>query len=527
MTEESADTGRKTQAAALCAILVLAGCWVAMLVKTRSWPLISDAVLMRYADFLLHHGMVPYRQIVDVNLPGSYALDNFVAHIFGFSALSWRCFDIALTVGALACFVALMGRKGWYAGTFAGSLFALIHAADGVAQEAQRDLVMTVLLLAGLSVLFRNGLGPAFLFGLCCGTASTLKPQAIIFLFAIVLISHPQLIIRVKTFLIAAAGAFLPLTVMGAWLWHQGALLAFFQAANGLMRYHADMARHTLVFLLAHAFPGFIIPLLVPAFTLLILNKEWRHTKQQVALFGIAFGVFSFCLQGKAYPYHRYPLLAFSLFLVALELRSILTSWVPGTLPRLESACAWFLLGYGALWLGPSSTVKALRYDWRSQPSLDQLQADLTQVSATLRSGSQPEAALDRSVQCMDTIAGCITVLNRMQLVQSTGFLYDCYFFAPGISSVKEDMRMRFLAQIKLNPPKVFVITDNWCLNLPSGYEKLQQWPVFTQYLDANYAIVQQRTWSGWNKRTFATWPFGYRVYVRRTAAASPSGNGY
>ncbi len=498
-----------------------------MLVKTRSWPLISDAVLIRYADFLLHHGMTPYRQIVDVNLPGSYAVDNFVTHVFGFSALAWRSFDIALMIGALACFIALTGRSGWCAGTFAGSLFALIHAADGVAQEAQRDLVMTVLLLAGLAVLFRNGLWTAFLFGLCCGTASTLKPQAIIFLFAIILIGHPGLTGRLKFFWVAAAGAFLPLAVTGLWLWHRGALLAFFHTANGLMRYHAGMARHSLAFLITHAVPGFIIPLLVPAFTLLIIKKDWRCTKQQVALFGIVFGVVSFCLQGKAYPYHRYPLLAFSLLLIALELQSILASWEGDTLPHLKSACAWFLLGYGALWLGPASTAKAIRYDWRSQPSLTQLQADLMQISATLNSGSQAGVTLDRSVQCMDTIAGCITVLNRMQLVQSTGFLYDCYFFAPGISSVKEDMRMRFLAQIKLNPPKVFVITDNWCLNLPNGYEKLQQWPAFTQYLDTNYAIAQQRTWSGWNKRTFATWPFGYRMYVRRNAVASRSVSGY
>jgi len=509
------------QAAALCAVLVLAGCWLVMLVKTKSWPLISDAILMRYADFLLHHGMVPYRQIVDVNLPGSYALDNIVTHVFGFSALAWRCFDTALIVGALACFLALIGRKGWHAGVFAGSLFALIHAADGVAQEAQRDLVMAVLLMAGCVALFKkNGLWSAFVFGLCCGSASTLKPQAIAFLFAIFLIGPLGLSGRVRVVSAAIAGAFLPIAIMGVWLWHQDALSAFLQIAKGLMRYHAGMARHTLAFLVAHAISGSILPLLVPALALLITKRTWRYPKQQIALFGIAFGVFSFCLQGKAYPYHRYPLLAFSLLLVALELQPVLVSWVSGNSYRLESACAWFLLGYGALWLGPSSTAKAIRYDWRSQPSLNQLQADLTQVRATLSSGSKPGAALDRSVQCMDTIAGCITVLNRMQLVQSTGFLYDCYFFAPGTSSVKEDMRTRFLTQIKLNPPKVFVVTDNWCLNLPGGYEKLQQWPAFTQLLDADYAIVQQRAWSAWNKRTFATWPFGYRIYVRQAAIA-------
>ena len=282
------------------------------------------------------------------------------------------------------------------------------------------------------------------------------------------------------------------------------------------MRYHAGMARHTSVFLLTHAVPGSILPLLVPACALLTLKGDWCCPKQRLALFGIAFGVFSFCLQGKAYPYHRYPLLAFSLLLVALSLQPILAARAPGKSPRLQSACACFLLGYGALWLAPSSTAKALRYDWRSEPSLDQLQADLTQV------GAQSGTALNRNVQCMDTIAGCITVLSRMQLVQSTGFLYDCYLFAPETGTVREAMRERFLAQIRLNPPTVFVVTDNWCLNLPNGYQKLQQWPVFTQFLNANYAVARQRTWSGWNKRTLATWPFGYRIYIRKPAGGRP-----
>jgi hypothetical protein len=112
-------------------------------------------------------------------------------------------------------------------------------------------------------------------------------------------------------------------------------------------------------------------------------------------------------------------------------------------------------------------------------------------------------------------MAGCITVLDRMHLVQATGFLYDCYFFAPGASTVKRAQRQQFLTLVKRDPPWVFVVTDQWCLNLPGGYTKLRDWPEFAAYLDANYTLAQQRAWSGWNPRYTATWPFGYRLYVR------------
>ena len=143
-----------------------------------------------------------------------------------------------------------------------------------------------------------------------------------------------------------------------------------------------------------------------------------------------------------------------------------------------------------------------------------QLQADLAQLGA--------RAPLNGDIQCTDTTAGCITtVLNRMQLVQSTGFLYNCYFFAPGSSTVEDEQRRRFLEQIEQRPPRIFVITDQWCLNLLIGYQKLQQWPVFLQFLNANDTLSRQRAWSGFDKRTYATWPFGYRIYTRQTAASS------
>jgi hypothetical protein len=518
--ERSGAWGKFVRLAAGLALLLLLGCLLITLIKTRSWPLISDAALMRYANFLLHHGMAPYRQLVDINLPGSYLLDSIVTATFGPSAAGWRAFDLsllALTLFATAA-VAIRGGAGWYSGCFAGCLFALLHIADGVAQAGQRDLVVAVLLLVGslalclpasLSLLLR-----ALLFGFCCGVASTIKPQALLFCFAAVPVlftrQNPQQQPRSTAwaFVLVACGALAPIAGMSLWLLQQGALAAFLHTAAGLMRYHAGMARHSAPFLLEHAFPSSLLPLLLPALALLFRRSSWRFRAQQLALAGIAFGLLSFILQGKAYPYHRYPLLLFTLLLIALELGPALLLSIRGNKAPFERACVLITLAYAALWLAPSFTARALRYDWRSQPSLVQLQADLTQLGM--------RAPLSGNVQCMDTMAGCITVLNRMQLVQSTGFLYDCYFFAPGSSAVKDEQRRRFLNQIERRPPQVFVITDQWCLNLPLGYQKLQQWPAFLQFLNANYTLSRQRAWSGFDKRTYATWPFGYRIYTHQ-----------
>ncbi len=488
------------------AALVLLGCLALLLVKTSAWPLISDAVLMHYVVLLMHHGMLPYRDIVDVNMPGSYLADMAVTRIFGTGAPGWRLFDYSLTAIAGIAMLDILRTRSLFAGLLGASLFAILHIGDGVAQAGQRDYVIAVLLLAGCTLLVRGvrsgALWPFFVFGLCCGVSATIKPPTLAFALLLA-VAPPSGAAWLKRLAAGLAGVLMPLIAVCVWLLHLNSLTAFLGMARGLVVYHAGMARHPIGFLIAHAIPSQLLPLAVLSLAVMAVTQGWRRFEQKLALLAIACGFLSFCAQGKAYPYHRYPLLAFFWLFVAMQVAEALSNSRPG---YLKPALGWTIVAYSVLWLAPASTAKALRSDWRYQPALVQLQADLT--------AAKPLAGLDGQVQCMDTMAGCITVLDRMQLVQSTGFLYDCYFFAPGSSPVKQALQQRFLAQIRSAPPTIFVVTDQWCLNLPSGYQKLDQWPEFARYLAAHYTLTQQRAWTGWNPRITATYPFGYRLYT-------------
>ena len=76
-------------------------CVAVYLVHSLSWPLVNDAVLLRYATFLRQHGFAPYREVLDYNLPGSYFADWLVVHTLGASAFAWRVYDLSLL--AIAC----------------------------------------------------------------------------------------------------------------------------------------------------------------------------------------------------------------------------------------------------------------------------------------------------------------------------------------------------------------------------------------------------------------------------------------
>jgi len=165
---------------------------------TWHWPLVGDAPLLHYVVFLAQHGRIPYRDILDPNMPGAYFVEWIVIHFFGPGALAWRLFDFGLLAAAAACMFAICRPHGWFAGAFAAGIFALIHGRDGLADLGQRDLVMSVLLLAACACLFSNlrlsrsrrrefalALASGFFFAF----AASIKPTALLFAVPFLILS--------------------------------------------------------------------------------------------------------------------------------------------------------------------------------------------------------------------------------------------------------------------------------------------------------------------------------------------------
>src|SRR5262249_12228525 len=93
-------------------------------------------------------GAVPYRDIVDVNMPLTYYLDLAVVTIGGTGDIAWRVFD--LTAAAVAAVLILMLL--WPAGPAAGFLAVLVvlatHLLLGPYMAGPRGFVMLVVALA-------------------------------------------------------------------------------------------------------------------------------------------------------------------------------------------------------------------------------------------------------------------------------------------------------------------------------------------------------------------------------------------
>ncbi len=219
------------------------GCWLLVevaigLFRTRHWPLVNDGALIHYISFMMDGGSAPYRQLLDMDLPGTFLLDWSVVHVLGPGPVAWRFFDAFLLLSATAAMVAIARPYGRFAGVFGGCLFWLLHLRDGIGQAGQRDLIEAMMLLAMVGLAFqavRSGrLWPLPLSGCCAGIAVTIKPDCLVLALMVLalLLQDEKRRGRPVTAaaLLATSGFLIPMAAVGVFLVREHALSGFWTA---------------------------------------------------------------------------------------------------------------------------------------------------------------------------------------------------------------------------------------------------------------------------------------------------------
>jgi hypothetical protein len=493
---------------ALSVLLLL--CLGRIFMRIVSWPLIGDASLIHFAVLLIDHGKVPYRDFQETNMPGAYFIDWLVMHLLGTGAIAWHIFDILLVVSTcIACLLVALPYD-WFAGVFAGALFGLIHARDGMTQSGQRDLSIAVLALLSYALVFlalRTGKRwPVFCSGLLASLAILVKPVAVPLGLGILCLSLLELRKRkqpLEAHLLLWCGGFLvPVVILGALLlrWHN--FTAFFEILRGPVLYHASMARLAIGTLLARI-GSQTLPLLCGALLVLpAARRLFNNWEYQALLVGTLGGAFCYLVQGKGYSYQRYPFEIFALLLVGLILAHALRQkgW-----PQIVAAVT---LLYGCLVVAPVSVAKVLHYDGAQDDFGLLLQRDLSSLGGP---------ALNNRVQCLDSSSGCIRVLYQMRLVQSTGLIYDEFIFGPEKDGIVANSRETFWKQLQSQPPSVFIVTEQVYPEGTPNLDKVASWPLLADDLRQNYFLYTERHPTrpqAWEGKPYL--PAAFRIYVRK-----------
>jgi hypothetical protein len=482
--------------------LMLTGYFVLFVIRTIHWPWLADAQAFHYAIFLMRAGMSPYRQIFDINMPGSYLSEFVGMSLFGASDLGWRLYDFALLLVLTLAAISIASVYDWYAGVYAGVLFALIHASEGPIATAERDEVMTVLIILGYALVFlgvRQRRSLFFFFsGIALALAATMKPTAAafeLFLTTVALLHLRKEGVRIFPYLreMVAATICVMLATLGFLLW-RGSLYAF-ERSLALAASYAAGTRPSFSYMLHYSTPRGLTLLLPITLLLFFLNRSWRNWQFRAIVGGVILGLVSYFIQGKGFVYHRYPFVAFALLWSGLEFVVALRK---GRFSALAGGAGLLI---GTLLIAPFYLWRVFHVD---QPNL----VAMGIVSALEQ---YPQSQLQGSVQCLDGVAGCYSALYRLQLKQSTGLMGDQLLFSSHPNSAVSDFRDNFFREITSAPPTVFVETS-YRFGDRQTFNKVDAWPEFAEFLRNNYTLTTEQTWG---KPSPEADPMGYRIYLR------------
>ena len=491
------------------AAATLIGAFVYLIVHTWRWPLMQDAPVIHYVNFLTDHGFAPYRDIGDMNLPGAYLTERLGTWIFGPGDLGFRIYDFAL-MGLMALAMIVIARPyGWIAGLFAGVLFAVIHASDGPKGAGQRDEVMTTLLVIGLAFLFeavrqaRPGwmaLGGFFL-GMAAAVKPTVAPLGLLLLVMVALVVRKNGG-RVLAFVMwGVLGAAVSGALFVGFLLHYHAVAAFVDLNRSVIAYYASLNRLSLITLLRESIPR-PMRLLVPfGLACAIVNPDRGNWERWALVLAVAFGALSYIAQGKGFYYQRYPLIAMTLLWFGIEFAVAIRR--KGAARILGGAG----LAIGTFILVPLFAARA-RTVFFSNVFTTTLEADLKNIGTE---------RLQRDVECLDMVDGCMNALYHLGIVQQTGLTGDNILFAPDPSlPVVQRYRQMFWDGLIVHPPDVFVISDERFLD-PASFDKLERWPQFNRYLADHYDL--------YTAHSFDSITVAYRIYLRKGYAAPARSN--
>ena len=489
----------------LTAVCLLTVCVLLFVLNSWRWPLVNDSAQISYACLLVDHGMAPYKELFEMNMPGIYLVNWSVMHTLGEGSAAWRIFDFSLLGVAAMAMLAIAWPHDWFGGFFGAALFALFHGRDGPAEEGQRDLIMAVLLLCSYALVFyslrANRRWPMLLFGLCGAMAVAIKPVVL----PIVLLVWLSAAWRMRalgwsTRAISPAMGLTAVGVMsilgGVWIFlaAHGSVEAFMWVIRDVLPYYARLGRESLPALAVRSVsPSILVLMAIAGAVAWARRGEWQWERMML-LGGVVLGFASFLMQGKGFPYHRYPMLAFALLWVGMEFA--------GGVRQLEWTRKLAIAGLAAgLILAPLYVAAASRRHW-DEALNSSLQSDLNRLGGRQLSGG---------VQCLTTAADCHTVLYRMGLVQASGLMYDYLVFGPTDQAVTGRIQSRVWGTFQDNPPQVFIVTRGLYPVMAPNYDKLKMWPALDRDLAENYEMYAERS--------FAPTELGgrgYRIYVRR-----------
>jgi hypothetical protein len=504
----------------LTALLVLTA------IFSLSWRFQHDSPIMLYIVYLMDHfGFVPYRDILDMNMPGTYLAYFLIAKLSGYTDFGVRCVDLAILAAILASnwlWMKRISKRVAWAGTV---MWGVFYLAFGPVMSLQREyLILLPLLAAILAFTYAprasplRGLAVGFFFGL----AGTVKPHAVIGLPLLMffdLVNNVQDGDNLKTragrfirqiVLPVVAGFCLPFGIAAVYLWERGALRDFLDIVIHYWPLYAHQSGdHAILRGLPRfeylvqslrglgGFAGFLAPGAIGSYVALYETGLEKSRKSQISvLIGLAicYGIYPVF----AGQFWSYQWLLFVFFAIQVSsLCFIEQSEKVANSRRLYPVLVVLFVFFQAI---PMGTYEKLLTRGALDPPKD---GRVDEMVAFLGPRLQP----GDMVQPLDWTSGTAHAMLILKARLATSFLCDTGLYHDVSNPYIQGLRRRFMAELRAARPRFIIEVYGEFKPWPIGVDTTREFEELQAFLHEDYTAVFEGD--------------GYRIYELRPVGIS------
>ncbi len=483
--------------------------FVYFVASALSWRMDQNSPIVMYLAYLFgKSGYIPYRDVFDINLPGTYIIYAIIGKLSGYTDYGFRIAELViLAVITIATYFALrpLSRAAAWAGP---ALFGILYFGNGPGFSLEREILLLIFislaLLTTLSVTALNRYVKAGLIGLFFGCAALIKPAA--------LIAFPILIIflmqdgkkpnrsDIKKYVIgtvvALLGLILPFAAAIIYLWQTGALPYFRDIAVNYWPLYADfIGLGNIKYYILHtrSLTNFEIWVIIAAINagcaLLFFKPDNRQRNIIILLIALAVSFYLYpALSGQFYGYHWLPFLYFLCLLGSLAFLKppkelhISLRYLPVIVLLLACIISFKLPGGAFRNIYGEYDVVAPRGGIPDE------------IAEYLVEHLEP----GDKVQPLDWAWGGIhgVLLARGEL--ATSFIYDFHFYHHVNDDYIEGLRNRFVAELEEVRPRFIVEIPYEAHPRNNSLGPEQEFPELRAFIEDNYVIMDMKEGDGY-----------------------------
>lgn len=479
-------------------LVLLAALLVTQAAFSLQWPIAHDEAPLFYEAFLMQsEGRIPYRDIFDFQMPGSYIAYYLLGILSGFDAFRIRILDLLILAALIVITFQFMRRFGKTSALAAGILFGLKYLQGGPSLSLQREYLLLVFIALSLLIGMRDSLTPKhrLSLGILFGLSAVIKPHAALGLLPFLLFDIANIRQRPNmslpkaawtSILPAAIGFLIPVSLVIAWLAINNALTPFLTIAlnywplysqiNGQMEITPTAERISFLLNQIWRLGGSGLWLLPAAFGIYLNRNRQTYLLASLAL---CYAIYP-ALSGQFFPYHYIPFIYFIILLASLSIATI--NHQPSTVNFLSS---FFFLAVILINVRPSTTFTRQLQGHPIATASDRAAEIARFLEKNLEAGE--------TIQPLDWTGGTLLAMLETRAPIATPYVFDFYFYHHVSDPYIQSLRIDFVHQLQSASPRYIVEVTSIDKPWVSGGDTTRDFPELRAFLNEYYSVTIQK----------------------------------